>query len=385
MNVWMIQNILTPYRIRLFETIANNDDIDFKLVLLSKGMKNLQQWKFDAQEIPFDCEQITGISFHTSYDNQISISPRLLYRFIKDKPDVIICAGFSFATMQAFLYMLLTKSKYIIWMEGTKYTECGRDSPIRRTQRKLLARHAGALVDAGTQAREYLESLLSQTTRPRFFRSYNAVDNDRIHRASSEFSLDEVAYNEFKSRFPAKNILFVGQLIARKGINQLLEAYRNIIRYCEEDIGLIMLGIGPLEKQLRAAKEEHQLDKLYLEGFITQDVYPKYLAIADVVLIPSLFDPNPLVLFEALAAGRPVVASYRIGNAVDFIRPSENGYIVDPENTEEIRQRTLEILNQTQDQRRAMSAASLEAVKRATYDSAADAFVSACRYVVGRR
>jgi glycosyltransferase involved in cell wall biosynthesis len=67
-----------------------------------------------------------------------------------------------------------------------------------------------------------------------------------------------------------------------------------------------------------------------VEGFVSQDEIPVYYALADVFVLLSIADPNPLVIFEALAAGLPIVCSSLAGNAVDFIVNGSNGFQVDP-------------------------------------------------------
>jgi glycosyltransferase involved in cell wall biosynthesis len=146
-----------------------------------------------------------------------------------------------------------------------------------------------------------------------------------------------------------------------------------------------MLGHGPLMDLLQGIKKEQGLEHLYLEGFIQQDVYPRYLAAADMLLLPSLHDPNPLVVFEALAAGKPIVLSERAGNAADFIDVGRNGYVIDPLNIEDMAEKTLAVLNSTPTERAAMSARSRELVRQANYADSAKGFVDAARCAASRK
>lgn len=380
LKVWLVQDILAPYRIRLFETIARTPGIDFRLIMLSHGVRAKPEWVYDTASLPFPAEKIVGLSFYINYSKQINISPHFLIRMLRERPDVVICAGYSFATVQAFIYKLLTGKEYIVWMEGTKTTE-GTRRPrfLRRWQRIPLTRYAGALVDAGTESHEYLKSLVRRDRHPPFFRSFNAVDNDFIGQEARSFAANKNAFAAFKARFAPKNILFVGQLIERKGIAQLLECYRIIRERSPEPVGLIMLGAGPLLDLVQAFKQRQGLDHLYTEGFIGQDIYPRYLAVADLLLLPSLHDPNPLVVFEALAAGKPIVLSERAGNAADFVEEGRNGYVIDPLNLEDMAEKTLAILNASPEERTVMADRSRELVKVANYEDSAKGFVDAAR------
>ncbi|MGH6618159.1 MAG: glycosyltransferase family 4 protein, partial [Alphaproteobacteria bacterium] len=250
---------------------------------------------------------------------------------------------------------------------------------LRRLQRMPLTRMAGALVDAGTESHQYLKSLLRKDRHPPFFRSFNAVDNDYISSEARRFTSNKQEFAAFKSRFAPKNILFVGQLIERKGVPQLLEAYRIVRERSGGPVGLIMLGSGPLLDLVQAIKERQGLEHLYIEGFIQQDVYPRYLAVADLLLLPSLHDPNPLVVFEALAAGKPIVLSERAGNAADFVDEGRNGHVVDPLNIEDMAAKTLNILNSAPEALDAMARRSHELVEVANYEDSAKGFVDAAR------
>lgn len=380
LKVWLVQDIVAPYRIKLFDLIARTPGIDFRLIILLPRSRVKPQWIYSPETLPFPAELVEGWHFYPSAAKRYSFNPKLFLRLMADRPDVVICAGYSFATIQAFLYALFTGKKYVLWMEGTATTERARSlSLLRRWQRMLLTRMAGALIDAGTESHAYLKTLLPRDRHPPFFRSFNAVDNDYIAETALRFRADEKAFAEFKARFAPRNILFVGQLVERKGVAQLLATYRRVLERHDGPVGLIMLGSGLLADDLQAIKKKEGLDHLYLEGFIEQDIYPKYLAAADVLVLPSLSDPNPLVVFEALAAGKPIVLSERAGNAADFVDEGKNGYVVDPLNTDDMASKLFAILELPAEEQEAMGEHSRTLVKKANYADSAKGFVDAAQ------
>jgi glycosyltransferase involved in cell wall biosynthesis len=384
LKVWLIQDIVAPYRIKLFDTVSRTPGIDFRLILLAKKSRFKPQWKITADSLPFPAEQIPGVNFYLGYARRYSFNPRLFIRMMQERPDVVICAGYSFATMLAFIYKLLTGNSYVIWMEGTHVTEKTRlGHATRRLQRTPLTRCAGALVDAGTESHRYIESLLGSGRRPPFFTSYNAVDNENIADKARRFRADQASFASFKAKYAMKNIIFVGQLIERKGISQLIDAYRVMLSRSNELIGLMMLGDGPLRGYLEDVRAKEKLSNLFLEGFIEQDEYPKFLAVADVMVLPSLSDPNPLVVFEAMAAGNPIVVSERAGNAADFVEEGVNGYVIDPLNVDALATKLLSVLNRSPEDIDAMGKRSLQLVKKANYEDSAKAFVDAAKRAAG--
>lgn len=372
MKVWLIQNIISPYRIPLFKAISEIEGVDFKLILLSKGIRFLPQWNVDYEEMPFRAERVRGFVFYTGYENQKCMNPLLLVKVLREKPEVIICSGFSFATLIALIYSLLFHGKYIIWNEGTRYTEADR-SKLRVLTRKIMARFSSGFVDAGTLSRQYLESLLPEYHSKPFVTSYNCVDNRKFRIEPSDTGKQ---VRELKVKYPEQNLLYVGQLVERKGIHELLEAYGEVIRASGRRIGLILIGDGPLAEHIRWFRKRNHLPDIYLEGFVENDRLPHYYAFCDLFVLPSLHDPNPLVVFEALAAGIPILCSFRAGNAVDFIVDGKNGYIVDPANTGDIADKVLEILRW--ERKEEIKSFSNELVRKANYSDSAKAFVDAC-------
>ena len=237
-----------------------------------------------------------------------------------------------------------------------------------------MARFADAFIIAGRLSREYTAGFLQDPTAGRFYLSYNSVDNTHFARPTDGGDTQRLA--ELRKRFARKNILFVGKLTGRKGIPQLLEAYRQLVAQPQHtDTGLILIGDGPLKADVSRFAHAHGLDRIYLEGFVSQDRISAYYAVADVFALLSISDPNPLVIFEALAAGLPIVCSYRAGNSADFIRDAENGYTVDPLDIDDVVAKLSRVLAGVD--REHVAALSRELVAQASYDNSARAFSQA--------
>lgn len=375
MKIWLIQNLLSPYRIELFKHIAETKNVDFKLILLSKGSRAYPQWSYSLDQLPFKAIKISGWSIDVGEANRMSFNPKLLFIMIREKPDIVICAGFSFATLLALIYRFITDRPYVIWNEGTHFTE-SRHSFLRILLRRIMAPFASAFIAAGTLSQKYLESLLPKSSKKPFFISYNCVDNQYFSSSCEKFRKDSEFKNDFRKRFPVRNILFAGQLVERKGIAQLLDVYREIVNNFQEPIGLIIVGQGPLQNYIENMKKENDWEYVFIEKYVSHNEMPRYYAIADVFALLSLYDPNPLVVFEALACGVPIICSERAGNAVDFIVDGKNGYIVDPMNTADVVKKAISFLEDSK--REEIAEFCRKVVQKANYSGAAKAFVDAC-------
>jgi glycosyltransferase involved in cell wall biosynthesis len=383
MKVWLIQPGIAPYRIPLFTRLAQTPGIDLTVVLACEQVPG-QSWKIQTSQLPFPTELMSGIPCFNWYrgvgrERQVQFAFPLFWKLLIRRPDVVICSGFTLPTLLTLLAHRLTKVPYIIWNEGTEHTD-SNISGIKRFLRRRMAASARAFITAGTLSKSYIERLLQHPERAQFFLSYNAVDNSNFMIDTTDSVIHDRCKRLRLSLAP-RNLLFVGRLIELKGIRELMAAYRDLVqKHHMSDLGLVLLGVGNLNSYVREYSTNHGLDHVVLAGQISQDEINLYYAVADVFVLLSHYDANPLVLFEALGSGIPIVCSYRAGNAADFIRDGENGYIVDPFDHAEVVERlrmALEDINR--DHARATSR---ELVAAANYDDAARAFVEAIHHAV---
>ena len=371
----LIQNYLSPYRIPLFEAIAASESIDLTVALMAPDKPDYPDWKYDFDRLPFRTVFVPGKRIVLSSRYQVCINPALLKFLRREKPDIIFCSGFTVSTFFATLYRIFTKTPLVIWSEGTRITESTRRFAFARTMiRKVFSSLAGGFIAAGQDSLDYIRSLLPKKTAKPIAISYNCVDSDALLSACRRFREDPDSWSHVRRAYPEKNILFSGRLEKIKGIQHMLEVYKRVLEKSPQEVGLILLGEGRLREFIQEEKNKNKFEHLHMKGFVGPDGYPKYFAVADMFVLLSLSDCNPLVIFEALSCGLPVVCSNRVGNAVDFVENGRNGFIVDPFDYEEAASRALSVLFHPRIEE--MKRASLENVKKANYRDSAEAFVS---------
>lgn len=118
-------------------------------------------------------------------------------------------------------------------------------------------------------------------------------------------------------------VVTVARLDAQKGHAVLLDALARL-----PGVRAVLVGDGPLRADLERAVVTHGLaDRVTFTGF-RQDVR-ELLGGCDAVVLPSLYEGLPLSLIEAMAAGRPVVAT-RVGGVPELIRDGRDGLLVPP-------------------------------------------------------
>ena len=152
-----------------------------------------------------------------------------------------------------------------------------------------------------------------------------------------------IEFEDLKVKIPKQNIiLYVGVLSVNKGVEYLIKAFP-LIKESVKDAKLYIVGDGPERNKLEQLSKELNVDVKFF-GKIPHDKVIEAYAKAKVLIMPSIWMENsPFVLYEAMSAGKPIVASNR-GGIVDLVRDGVNGFIVEPANPEEIANKAIELL-----------------------------------------
>lgn len=118
--------------------------------------------------------------------------------------------------------------------------------------------------------------------------------------------------------------LYAGRLHDEKGVFELLEA----VSRAEVDIGLVFVGAGPAEEDLRNRVREVNLEnRVTFTGFVDYEEMPEYYRAADACFLPSYFEIQPLSCIEAMACGTPIIAS-DIAGVRELVTHEYNGLLV---------------------------------------------------------
>ncbi|MBN2171172.1 MAG: glycosyltransferase [Candidatus Krumholzibacteriota bacterium] len=124
--------------------------------------------------------------------------------------------------------------------------------------------------------------------------------------------------------------LFVGNWVPVKGLDVLLEAFAMLGEVERAGLRLLLLGGGGEEAALREAVRVRDLDaQVRFLPAVPHDAVPLWMGACDCLVLPSRMEGCPNVLVEALACGRPVVAS-RVGGVPEIVVEGETGLLVPP-------------------------------------------------------
>jgi phosphatidylinositol alpha-mannosyltransferase len=141
------------------------------------------------------------------------------------------------------------------------------------------------------------------------------------------------------------NILFVGRLERRKGLDYLLEAF---VRVKQEIPNSRLIVVGPgtrLRRKYEKKVARSGLKDVVFAGFVSHDELPRYYKTADVFCAPATGRESfGIVLLEAMAMGKPVVASNIEGYA-SVVTQGVDGLLVPPRDTETLAQTLISLLS----------------------------------------
>ncbi len=149
---------------------------------------------------------------------------------------------------------------------------------------------------------------------------YNGVDTDHFH---PDLKKHRAAIRQ-QWRLPqdAPVYLFVGSGFERKGVNRLLNALAEL----SEGYALIVGRDKSMKRSERLSQQLGIANRVRFVG-VQKEVAPFYGA-ADLLVLPTLYDPFPNSILEAMASGLPVITSTQCGGA-EFVENGENGFVCD--------------------------------------------------------
>jgi len=178
-------------------------------------------------------------------------------------------------------------------------------------------------------------------------------------------------------------LLFVGNLIPRKGVHELLTAFMEVVHARPEAL-LLLVGNGTEEAALRRRVEDQGLQaSVRFIGFLSHTELPLLSAVANAFVLPSRYDPWPAAVLEAMSVGLPIVTTDAVGMVPEIVRDGENGLVVPANAPSALANALLRVLSSAPERRR-MGDRSLEIVRSWTIQDAVDAFADAVEFASDR-
>lgn len=367
MNLLVLTNILTPYRVPLFEAIGKR--VDRLHVFLMAEREENRDWTLGA--VPFQHEVLPGfhvklpgaeVSFHVNHGVM-----RALRRV---NPDVILSGGFAPANLTAWLYCRRYRRQFVGWGE-LSLQDVANTSLLKRGLRRMMISWSDGAIASSSEGRDVF--LHYGAPASRIHTALMPIDVEYFHAQAKAWRNSEWFTCE-RARYTSLILLSVGRLTERKGYRELFAIYEGVVKQ-RPDVSLLIVGDGPdrafYESYVRSQNWKH----VHFLGFRQADEVVKYLALADLFVFHTLSDPFGAVLSEAMAGELPVVSSIHAAATKDLVDDGLTGFRINPRNIERSTDTVLQVLAMTPAERVALGRAAYERVRCHGIDSTADHMV----------
>jgi glycosyltransferase involved in cell wall biosynthesis len=290
-RVAVISVVPSPYQRDLFAALARRDDTDLRVFYLEKSAPD-SPWPERPLQ-PYESILPGGWLPLGKARAHFNAPPRGLRGF-----DVVVMNTLMSATAQWLMRTTLLGRRWVFW--GERFTGAGR---VHRLLSAPLAR-ASAIAAIGTlAANDYTARFPGVPVR-----------NIPYHCALDGF----LALPRPRNAEPV--FLFCGQMIVRKGVDLLLEAFAGV-----ENARLLLVGREAELPALLAKLPPAVRARVEYAGFQPPEELPRFFSRADAFILPSRHDGWGVVVNQALAAGLPLLCSDAVGAAHDLIEQNKNG------------------------------------------------------------
>ncbi|MRR54301.1 MAG: glycosyltransferase [Deltaproteobacteria bacterium] len=330
-------NIVAPYRIPILVQLSRKFDAT---ILISGGESNRREWDEYVSRLKEKygllVKQVAGYTFtlpkkknNFSWDNKyLHINPGYFIELFRCSPEAIISNEMGFRTIAALAYGMLFRVPVWVWWGGTLYTE-QNVSLLKRALRQVIARHAKHWISYGATSTEYLLSL--GIPRRRILQIQNCVDESKyVSFPPPAFVIE-----------PRPVLLYVGQLIGRKGVRQLLEAASRMQKR-EYLFSLLLVGKGSEQESLEEYVRKIGLQHVHFIPSLPPDEMPAVYRSADCLVFPTQEDVWGLVVNEALWSGLPVLSSVYAGCTREIVPKANHFDPFNPNDFDRVLERALE-------------------------------------------
>jgi glycosyltransferase involved in cell wall biosynthesis len=370
-KVALLTNCIPPYWTTTFSNLAARFE-GFR-AFLSTPMEADRDWEPEWGDVPVTVQRCITYAAHRKHE--LGFSERVwrhipydtLPALVRERPDVVISAQLGFRTLQAAIYRkLFPRTRLVLWTPLSEHSERGI-SLARTLQRKALLGAADAILVNGPSGMAYLRKL--GVRRQKIFFLPYCADVQRL--LSLPLSRPESA---------SHRLLYVGQLVERKGLQPFLEALSQWVdTHPKTDLELWIAGEGPLRPVLEQLASRRQLQVRFL-GSVAYEKLPEMYALGGILVFPTLADEWGVVVNEALAAGLPVLGSQYSQAVTELVRHGVNGWVFRPDHPDQIQGALERALSASGEQISAMRDECRGRVQVLTPEFGADCFARAVRF-----
>lgn len=233
------------------------------------------------------------------------------------------------------------KIPYVVTVHGGDIDQMPKKSKMARKWTERILKKADAVITVGEK--------LKQDVVREFGVSINkvhvismGVDQTVFYVMPQELSRESLRLSKEETM-----LLYVGNVIRAKGIEDLIEAYKQIA-YTKEKLSLYIVGSQKDAQFATLVKDRIEtLERVHLIGPQPQTTLAKWMSAADVFVLPSHHEGFGLVALEAMAVGVPVVGT-NVGGLPHLLK-DDAGILVEPHNPSSLAEGIEQALNRSEE------------------------------------
>lgn len=301
---------ISGYMSACWKSLSQHEGITLKIIAFSQ-----------SKETNFTKKLTEGLDIHF-----VDREPdKATINLITDQfnPDaIVLCGWFVPAYRQLALRKELSGTRFILAMD-TPWWGTIRQQIGLRLLKRFMAK-VDVVVSSGERSYQYAQRLQVK----KINKMQYGVDVEHL----SQFSAKRQ-----KAPWP-KTFLFMGRYAEAKGIRVLVAAFHQYQKQVDDPWELHTCGQGSLESLL--ARED-----ITNHGFVQPNDMDNIWLHAGCLVLPSTFDPWPLIVVEACAAGLPVIVTHASGSQVEVVKMYWNGLVINEGSVEELSKALLWIHN----------------------------------------
>lgn len=387
MKIWLLTNTPSPYQVELLSAI----NADGRCRLSVRFMRDVHRgspWQ-PAPGQDFGYRILRGCGPRV-WSDAFRIHPAALRECATGTHDLYVISGqyTSLTAVACGLLLSLRRKPWALWLE----------QPWPEDYRPTWTRSVAARSEVARVLRLAILRMMLRLTRRVFCIGTAAVEAyGRLGTPTAKLGLvpyccDTDRYARVDPAAAAKRrgelaprartvFLFSGQLIERKGVDILLDAFSRLAAETG-DVALVLMGDGPARSKLESSVPPPLRDRVRFLGNVPYDDVPLYFRAADVFVFPSRHDGWGVVINEACAAGLPIITTSAVGAARDLVVDGYNGFVLPRDDAngflEKMRQ-----LGQESEQARLMGERSLQIVQKLSLPRGVELFLENARAALG--
>ena len=325
MSLVVLTNIPTPYRTAFFDALAEAAACAGKRfhVLYCAKTEPGRHWPYDASKMKHAHTVLRG--FHPSLTGiSAHLNPGVLAELNLLKPDTLLIAGsWNTPTMlTAGLNIYSPAPRRFFWSEGHADAALHKSGLIAWLRRRVYRTFDGFAVPNVKSA----EWAIAQAGSPRPIVTLpNAIDAAFFKRPSGDARSQARAILGLPEK--GRVLLQVSALNARKGVLPLAKSFLGLPAVERSGARLLFVGDGEQRAELESLAAS-SAGTIRVLGQLPPEEVRQALWAADVFVLNTRLDPNPLSAIEASAAGLPIVMSAAAGNVGEIVEAPDAGFVI---------------------------------------------------------